>query len=194
MFSRWDSSGGGMSLYTVNADGSGLQLLYGARSHAAGIDGNDVQFTHSHEMADGRILTLMRPFAEDTDEGGDLMVIDTDEYVENTQAVAASASLTGPAQKRITPNQVKTIEDLRPAPLPFGVSVVGWQRSHPRELVAVSRAGHDRDGAGTHRLHHGASGRSELRAGTAAVQRLHPQSRRQHLQAAVHAGRERDGL
>ncbi len=109
MFSRWDSSGGGMSLYTVNADGSGLQLLYGARSHAAGIDGNDLQFTHPHEMADGRILALMRPFNQDTDEGGDLMVINTDEYVENTQALAAYASLTGQAQSRITPNQVKTI-------------------------------------------------------------------------------------
>ncbi|MEJ0100980.1 MAG: hypothetical protein WDO12_15255 [Pseudomonadota bacterium] len=114
VFSRWDSSGGGMSLYTVNADGSGLNLLYGARSHAAGIDGNDVQFTHPHEMADGRILALMRPFDEDTDEGGDLLVIDTDEYVENTQAMAASASLAGPAQKRITPNQVKTIEGPSP--------------------------------------------------------------------------------
>ncbi len=109
VFSRLDSSGGGMSLYTVNADGSGLQLLYGARSHAAGVDGNDVQFTRPREMADGRILTLVRPFDEDTDLGGDLLILDTSRYVENTQPLVANATLTGPAQKRVSPNQIKTL-------------------------------------------------------------------------------------
>jgi len=109
LFSRWDSSGGGMSLYTVNADGSGLQLLYGARSHAAGVAGNDVQFTRPREMADGRILALMRPFDEDTDLGGDLMIINASDYVENTQPLASNTSLTGPAQRRVTPNDISTI-------------------------------------------------------------------------------------
>jgi hypothetical protein len=114
LFSRWDSSGGGMSLYTVNADGSGLQLLYGARSHAAGVDGNDVQFTRPREMADGRILALMRPFNEDTDLGGDLLIINASDYVEDTQPLANNSTLTGPAQQRVSPNQIRTIEGPSP--------------------------------------------------------------------------------
>ncbi len=55
-----------MSLYTVNADGSGLQLLYGARSHRLVLNGEDIydhdfQFVRPREMQDGRILTLSRP-------------------------------------------------------------------------------------------------------------------------------------
>jgi hypothetical protein len=114
LFSRWDNSGGGMALYTVNADGTGLQLYYGARSHAAGIDGNDVQFTHPHEMQDGRILTLTRPFNQDTDLGGDLLIIDGNRYVETTQPLVANATLTAAGQRRVTPNQVKTVEGPSP--------------------------------------------------------------------------------
>jgi hypothetical protein len=114
VFSRWDNSGGGMSLYAINADGSGLQLLYGARSHRLienGIDvyGQDFQFTRPREMQDGRILTLARPFNQDTDLGGDLLLVDTRDYVENSQALAASFGLAGPAQARGTPNEVTIV-------------------------------------------------------------------------------------
>jgi hypothetical protein len=115
VFSRWDSSGGGMALYAVNADGSGLQLLYGARSHRLLLNGNDVygqdfQFTRPREMQDGRILVLARPFDQDTDLGGDLVVINTSDYVENTQPLADKLSLLGPAQARATPNQISIVD------------------------------------------------------------------------------------
>jgi hypothetical protein len=119
VFSRWDNSGGGMSLYAANADGTGLQLLYGARSHrllfnGADVYGQDFQFTHPHEMADGRILVMARPFDQDTDLGGDLVIIDTQNYVENTQALAAGPALSGPAQNRATPNQVSIVDGPSP--------------------------------------------------------------------------------
>lgn len=119
VFSRWDSSGGGMSLYTANADGSGVQLLYGARSHRlieGGIDvyGHDFQFTHPRQMEDGRILTLARPFDQNTDLGGDLLILDTENYVESTQVLAVDAVPTGPAQSRVTPNQVTIVDGPSP--------------------------------------------------------------------------------
>lgn len=120
LFSRWDgATGRGFNLYTANPDGTHLQLLYGARSHMTGTpDANgptEIQFTHPREMQNGRILTLVRPFT-DTDLGGDLVMIDANMYVENTQPLTAFAGATGPAQSRATPNQVSTV----PGPSPGG--------------------------------------------------------------------------
>ncbi len=46
VFSRWDNAPGHdeINLYTMRPDGSDLQLLYGAHSHATGTDGEDVHF------------------------------------------------------------------------------------------------------------------------------------------------------
>jgi Hydrazine synthase alpha subunit middle domain/WD40-like Beta Propeller Repeat len=117
LWSRWEGdSNRGIHLYTANPDGTNLQLLYGARSHQTGSPTGaqtgpanaTIQFMHPREMQSGRILTLTRPFT-DIDFGGDLVMIDTNTYVENTQPLAASAGMTGPAQTRATPNDVTTI-------------------------------------------------------------------------------------
>ncbi len=114
MFTRWDAATNrGMHLYTSNPDGTDLQLLYGARSHETGTPGPDgpttIQFSRPREMQDGRILTLVRPFT-DTDFGGDLVLIDARNYVENTQPLAINAGMTGPAQSRATPSLVSMVE------------------------------------------------------------------------------------
>ena len=121
-WSRWDHAPGndGIHLYTSNPDGTGLELLYGANSHNTGTaqangQPSVVQFIHPREMMDGRILTIVRPYT-DVDFGGDLIIIDTKTYVENTQAVLASAGMNGPAQTRATANDVRTI----PGPSPGG--------------------------------------------------------------------------
>ena len=116
--------------------------------------------------------TLARPFDQDTDLGGDLVMVDTRDYVENTQALAASFGLTGPAQSRghAEPGHHRR-RPLARRPLPLGLSAVGWQRPHPGELVAVPTAGHHGRHAGARALHRCAAGRPELRAGAAAVQR-----------------------
>ncbi|MDQ1341404.1 MAG: alpha protein, partial [Pseudomonadota bacterium] len=46
VFSRWENAGPNneINLYTVRPDGSQLELLYGAQSHATGTDGADVHF------------------------------------------------------------------------------------------------------------------------------------------------------
>jgi hypothetical protein len=118
MWSRWDDAPGkdGMHLYTSNPDGTDLQLLYGANSHATGttadgLNNNVIEFVKTHEMQDGRILALVRPYtyANVNDTGGDLIIIDAVNYVENTQPAVAGSGLSGPAQTLATTNPVLTV-------------------------------------------------------------------------------------
>ncbi len=64
-------------------------------------------------MLDGRIMAIVRPF-DHPELGGAITIIDTKTYVENTQPVASSVGMPGPAQTAATPNQVRT--DLVPSP------------------------------------------------------------------------------
>jgi mono/diheme cytochrome c family protein len=119
VFSRWENaSGSSIHLYTVNPDGSGLELLYGANSHAtgtgiAGAGTTPVQFLAPRPDENGRIVALLRPF-QDTDLGGDPVTIDTAAFVEIQQTTLASAGLAGPAQTRLTTVDVRTDPGLSP--------------------------------------------------------------------------------
>lgn len=118
LYTRWDNAPGGtnaMHLYSSNPDGTDTELYYGANSHMTGTNNTVVEFLKPREMQNGSILTLVRQFA-DTDFGGDLTIIDGKDFVENMQALQASAGVPGPAQTRATPNQVTTI----PGPSPGG--------------------------------------------------------------------------
>jgi hypothetical protein len=111
VFTRWDRAPGndGMHLYTINPDGTELELLYGANSHNTGTSPQTpIQFIRPREMLDGRILTIVRPYTN-SDFGGDLVIIDTRTYVENTQPTLENAGMPGPAQTRATTNDVRTI-------------------------------------------------------------------------------------
>lgn len=109
VFSRWDNAGGNseFNLYRMNPDGRGIELFYGKNSHATGTDNAIIQFLNPRPMPDGRTLTIARPFTG-TEEGGDLLVIDTERFVDNTQPTLANATLTGPAQERALPTDVRT--------------------------------------------------------------------------------------
>src|SRR6185312_9742257 len=116
LYTRWDNAPGGtnaMHLYSSNPDGTDTELYYGAHSHLTGTNNTAVEFMQPHEMQNGNILALIRQFS-DTDFGGDLVVIDGNQFVENTQPLAANAGAAGPAQTRATPNAVTTI----PGPSP----------------------------------------------------------------------------
>ena len=116
VFSRWENaSGSSIHLYTVNPDGSGLELLYGANSHATGTGITDVQFLAPRPRPDGRIVALLRPFA-DTELGGDPVSIDAAAFVELEQPTLPNAGLRGPAQTRLSVNDVRT----DPGPSPGG--------------------------------------------------------------------------
>lgn len=125
VFTRWEHhiDDNQFDLYSINPDGSDLQLLYGANSHQTGTPNpapattlSTIQFLNAKPLQDGRTLTLARPF-QGTGEGGDLVLIDTDTYVDNTRAASAgNIGMTGPAQTRALPTDVRTI----PGPSPGG--------------------------------------------------------------------------
>ncbi len=89
-----------------------LELVYGAHSHLTGTNNTEVQFLDPREMPDGRIMAIVRQF-DHPELGGAITIIDTKTYVENTQPVASSPGMMGPAQTPATPNQVTT--DLSPS-------------------------------------------------------------------------------
>jgi Hydrazine synthase alpha subunit middle domain len=117
LWTRWDNATGhdAMSLYSANPDGTDLELYYGANSHMTGTNNTVVEFVHPHQLLDGRILAIMRQYTG-VDDGGDLVIIDGQHYVDNTQPLAANPALTGPAQTPATTNDVITI----PGPSPGG--------------------------------------------------------------------------
>src|SRR5690606_33816089 len=117
VFTRWEhhTDDNQFDLYTINPDGSNLQLLYCAHSHDTGTmaPGNaptpPVQFRNPRPMQAGRTLVLLRPFTG-TGEGGDLVLIDTQNYVDNDRAAAAAdVGIAGPAQQRLLSTDVRTI-------------------------------------------------------------------------------------
>ena len=130
VFSRWDHnlSNNQVNLYRMNPDGSELELLYGQWSHDTGTNGTTIQFMQPRETEDGRVMVLARPFTS-TEGGGELIVIDTAQYVENTQPLKDNIGiLAGPAQQDATVNEVLT----QP-----GVPSPGWDRSPDGQLEPV---------------------------------------------------------
>src|SRR5215831_18970985 len=109
LFSRWNHAGGvnGIDLYTMNPDGSDLQLLYGRHSHLTGTNNAEVEFIGAREMMDGKIMAILRPFTE-PHFGGAIAIIDTPHFVEDNQALTTAAGMAGPAQVDATPLQVRT--------------------------------------------------------------------------------------
>jgi hypothetical protein len=117
VFTRWEVTNGTdqMSLYTCNPDGTGLQLLYGANSHAtganaAGTNNNVIQFLNARTRTDGKIIAIDRPFLG-TQLGGDALLIDTNDYVEIHQASAPTPA-TGAGQSSATGLGVTTDANL----------------------------------------------------------------------------------
>mgnify|MGYP003666819782 CR=1 FL=1 len=141
VFSRWDHAGPGndqVNLYRMNPDGSNLELLYGNESHDTGANGETIQFMQPRQAEDGRVFSLVRPFA-DTEGGGEVIVIDTAQYVENTQPLAANIGiLNGPAQEDATVNEVLTIPGV-PSPGGRYYSVYPIQDGSTRMLVSWSQ-------------------------------------------------------
>ena len=101
LFSRWNNMGSrnDISLYTMNPDGTDIQLYYGAHSHRTGQSASiDVHFSKPREAQDGRIFTILRPLVNSFG-GGDMILIDGKNFADNTQPVwAQQGSTTGTAQ------------------------------------------------------------------------------------------------
>jgi hypothetical protein len=114
VFSRWEVTNGQdqISLYQTNPDGTGLQLLYGANSHAtganiAGTNNNVIQFLNTRQRADGKVLVIDRPFLG-TQLGGDILAVNASQYVEINQLSSPGAPPTTPGQASATSLGVTT--------------------------------------------------------------------------------------
>ncbi len=146
VFSRWDHAGqnDAVNLYRMNPDGSEFELLYGHNSHDTGSSGDTIQFTQPRELEDGRIMALVRPFT-DTNGGGDIVIIDTPTYLENSQATMDFAGMTGPAQERATIVNVSTVpgdvsrggryNSVFPIQDGTGRMLTSWSQCRLREMV-----------------------------------------------------------
>ena len=111
VYSRWDHNGrnDAINLYRMNPDGSNQELLYGQQSHDTGANGETIQFMQPRQIEDGRVMVLARPFTN-TEGGGELILIDTPQYLENTQPTKDNIGvLAGPAQEDATINTVSTV-------------------------------------------------------------------------------------
>jgi len=140
VFSRWDHNmtNDAVNLYRMNPDGSSLELLYGQWSHDTGTNGSTIQFMQPRQTEDGRVMVLARPFTN-TEGGGELLVIDTAQYVENTQPTKDNIGvLTGPAQEDATVNNVVT-QPGEPSPGGRYFSVYPIQDGTGRLMVSWSQ-------------------------------------------------------
>ena len=140
VFSRWEHNlaNNEFNLYRMNPDGSELELLYGQWSHDTGTGGATIQFLQPRETDDGRVMVVARPFTN-TEGGGDLIVIDTAQYVENTQPLKDNIGiLTGPAQADATINEVVTTPGV-PSPGGRYYSAYPIQDGSERLLVSWSQ-------------------------------------------------------
>jgi len=83
LFTRWDGVGGRtqLNLYTVNPDGTGLNVFYGAHSHNFYSSANPLQYALATPLPDGNLLSMHIPFTG-TRGGGDMIIIDKDNFVE----------------------------------------------------------------------------------------------------------------
>jgi Hydrazine synthase alpha subunit middle domain/WD40-like Beta Propeller Repeat len=115
IFSRWDTTNGGtISLYRTNPNGSGLELYYGANSHATGVNiagtnNNIIQFLNARELANGTLIAIVRPFLG-TQLGGDIVAINAPGFVEIHQT-ATPGGAAGTAQTSATTLGVTTDAD-----------------------------------------------------------------------------------
>jgi hypothetical protein len=106
VFSRWETPNGGqISLYHGNPDGTGVELFYGANSHAtganiAGTNNNVIQFLSARELPNGNLVAIVRPFLG-TQLGGDIVQINAQGFVEIHQPATPSGAA-GTAQTSAT--------------------------------------------------------------------------------------------
>jgi hypothetical protein len=99
LFSRWDNmaNNNSINIYQMNADGSGLEIVYGRHSHNSELSDEALQFTQLSEQPNGQILAALRPFVSNS-WGGEYVNIDIVNYIDNTMPIASQNTLNGSAQ------------------------------------------------------------------------------------------------
>ncbi len=108
LFSRWNNTvDNHISLYTIAPSGIGLSPLYGADSQDSGTEGSAIEYSQPRELDDGRIISLLKPFASET-LGGAIHIIDAENFVSANQPVPQAAGAAGSGQEPLTDTEVRT--------------------------------------------------------------------------------------
>lgn len=109
LFNRWDNMGSrnAFNLYSMNPDGTALNIVYGSHSHNTGTNNANVQFTQPRERQDGTVMSILRP-TTGTFSGGDIILLDVHNFADATQQVANSISNNTNGQSPATNNTIVT--------------------------------------------------------------------------------------
>ncbi|WP_339669381.1 hypothetical protein [Dasania marina] len=109
VYSKWISTPGNdqISLFRVNPSGRHTSLLYGYHSGDSGSVGTQVEYTQARELADGRLAAIIKTAASPT-LGGNLVVIDEENFVDNNIGVWPQLSRVGKGQSTLTGLTVRT--------------------------------------------------------------------------------------
>ncbi len=102
LFLRWNGyNNNSVSLYKTNPDGSNTEILYGHHSQETGTNNALVIFKDPKELPDGSIMVNLR-LRDSARMGGDIALINTETFIDNTQPTNANSGLPGPAQTSAT--------------------------------------------------------------------------------------------
>lgn len=109
LFARQDTSGAarGINWYTMNADGTQVQLQYGAHSHNTGVGNTELILTRPIELQSGQVATLARAMVTDR-WGGDVQTVNIDDFIDNNQPTSANQGSTDSAQKSLAFKTINT--------------------------------------------------------------------------------------
>jgi hypothetical protein len=91
----------------MKPDGSDVRLLYGAHSHQTGSGGSTIQFSSPKENSNGDVVVIARAF-NNTMDGGDPVVINVKNYLDNTVPKNNNLGATGPAQTSVSGGAIDT--------------------------------------------------------------------------------------
>ena len=115
-FMRWDNYVGGghdrVSIYTAKNDGSSLSMLYGYHSQDTGTEDTPAVFIDPIVLPNGQLMVSLRQRSTFS-QGGDIVSIDTENFVEINEAIAGS-SLSGPGQVSLSNGEVYTEDSVSP--------------------------------------------------------------------------------
>lgn len=109
LFARRDVRGvaRGISWYTMNTDGTALQLQYGGHSHNTGMGGTELILTRPIELEDGKVATLARALSTDR-WGGDVQTVNITDFIDNNQPTNDNQGSTEKAQKSLAFKPINT--------------------------------------------------------------------------------------
>ncbi|MFL0803608.1 MAG: hypothetical protein K6L81_07805 [Agarilytica sp.] len=95
-----------LSFYTMHPDGTNLSIHYGFHSPSGSDQDGMGALIQPRQVPDSDdILVTYKP-RETTIFGGDIYIVDTENYIDNTQPTAANIGATGPAEESISVGEV----------------------------------------------------------------------------------------